>query len=187
MILLAKPRFRAVLPKAALAAALWLVAGPVLAHEHRLVGPNGQYAVTVGWYFEPAFVDAVNAVDIFIIRAADNKPVDTSKGDVVDLEVEVQYRAAEDEKSAVLEAAKLDSKPELAVHTENRYNAWFKPTRTGAYAFHIKGKVSDASNPKAGPVTIDETYVCGKGSRGHHAFVCLSSPQIFPAARTKSR
>lgn len=167
------------------AAALWLVPVAAAAHEHRVVGPAGQYAVTVGWYYEPAFVGVPNAVDIFVDRAADDRPIDTSKGDIVDLEVEVQYRAGEDEKAAVIDATKLDGKPTLTMHTQDRYNAWLEPTRTGAYAFHIKGKISDASNPKAGPVVIDETYVCGKGSKGHHSFHCVAAPQQVPAAKAK--
>jgi hypothetical protein len=171
---------------AVLALVLLLGAGVAFAHEHRTVGANGQYEMTVGWFYEPAFVNTPNAVDIFLIRSSDKKPIDTSKGDVVNLEVEVQYRDGESLQSKILDSVRIAGKPELAVHAENRYNAWFKPTRTGAYGFHIKGTVSDASNPKAGPATIDETYVCGKGSKGHHEFVCLTEPQVFPAERTKS-
>lgn len=179
------PKFSPVVLAALLGVALLACSGAAFAHEHRTIGPNGQYTMTVGWFNEPAFADMANAVDIFLVRTADKKPIDTSKGDVVNLEVEVQYRAAEDGKAAILESAKLDSKPQLAVHTENRYNAWFKATRPGAYAFRIKGTISDASDPKAGSVTVDETFICGKGSKGPHAFVCLTEPQVFPAARTK--
>lgn len=160
-----------------------LVAAPVLsAHEMRTVGPKGEYTLVVGWFIEPAFTGVVNAVDISVDRTADHKAVNTNKGDVVDLEVEVQYRAAEDEKGEVVNSMKLANNPTITFGADNRYASWFKPVRPGTYAFRIKGKISDASDAKAGAVTIDETFVCGKGSKGHHAFVCLAEPQVFPAA-----
>ena len=158
------------------------VQAPARAHETRTVGPKGEYNLVIGWFIEPAFTDVVNAVDIRVLRAADSKPVNTAKGDVVDLEVEVQYRASEDEKSAVVHSLVLPNKPSITFGTENRYASWFKPVQSGAYAFRIKGKIADASDPKAGEVTIDETFLCGKGSKGHHAFVCLQEPLVFPAA-----
>jgi hypothetical protein len=172
------------LPVAGLFLAGLVAASTLSAHEMRTVGPKGEYNLVVGWFIEPAFTDVVNAVDIRVIRIADKKAIDTSKGDVVDLEVEVQYRSGEDEKATVLDSMKLANRPTLTFGTENRYATWFKPVRSGAYAFRIKGKISDASDPKAGPVTIDETFVCGKGGH-HHAFVCLEEPQIFPAAPPK--
>jgi len=167
-------------------AVLGFGSGAAFAHEHRTVGPANQYSLVVGWVNEPAFAGLPNAVDIYITRNADNKPIATDKGDAVALEVEVELRAGEDQKAAVVAAMKLASKPELVMHTDNRYTAWFKPVTPGAYAFHITGTISDASNPKAGPVTIDETFVCGKGSKGHHAFVCLTEPQVFAGTRKKS-
>jgi hypothetical protein len=159
-----------------------LVAASVLsAHEVRTIGPNGEYTLVVGWFIEPAFTGVVNAVDVRVNRSSDKKAIDTNKGDVVDLEVEVQYRAAEDEKAAVLDSLKLANKLTIAFGTDNRYASWLKPVRSGAYAFRIRGKISDASDPKAGAVMIDEIFTCGKGSKGHHAFVCLEEPQVFPS------
>jgi hypothetical protein len=159
------------------------IAAPARAHEHRTIGPKGEYSIVVGWFIEPAFNDVVNAVDLHLTRTADKKPLDTNKGDIVDLEVEVKLLASEDTKAAVIDSVKLGTKPTITFNTDNRYAAWFKPTRAGAYAFHVTGKISDASDPKAGPVTIDETFVCGKGSRVGHAFVCLVDPQVFPTSK----
>jgi hypothetical protein len=167
----------------AAAAAVCLLALPKLlaAHEHRAVGPKGEYSMTVGWFHEPAFKDSVNAVDIYINRTADDKPINTDKGDVVDLEIEVQLRSSEDASSKVLYSTTLDHKATLTMGTENRYDVWFLPVREGSYAFRIRGRIADASKPVAGPVTIDETFVCGKGSKGHHdAFHCIVQPQVFP-------
>ena len=48
---------------AVVAAALVLGAAPALAHEQRQVGA---YQFTVGWQHEPAYVDAQNAVQVFV-------------------------------------------------------------------------------------------------------------------------
>lgn len=153
------------------------------AHEVRAVGPNGEYTLVVGWFIEPAFEGVVNAVDIRVMRSSDRNPINTAQGDVVDLAVEVQYRAAESEDAEVLESTELPENPTLTFGTDNRYASWFKPVRPGAYAFRIRGKISDASETgegKAGEVAIDETFICGEGSRGSHAFVCLEEAMVFP-------
>lgn len=159
-----------------------LAAAPnaAFAHETRNVG-NGKYKLVVGFRNEPAFEDVTNAADIFVSRASDNKPIDTSNGDVVDLTVEVQLRFTDAFSSGVVVSAPLDEKPRKAFGTDNRYNAWFKPNVDGAYAFHITGTISDATNPVAGPVTIDETFVCGSGSLvPNHGFNCVRDPEPFP-------
>lgn len=166
-------------------AVMVMVPATAAAHEIRTVGPNGEYTLVIGWFNEPAFNNVPNGVDIQLVRTADKKPVNTEKGDVVDLQVEVQFRAGEDEKAAVLESVTLPNKPSITMGTQNRYATWFMPVRAGAYAFRISGKISDVSDPKAGAVTLDETFVCGKGSKGHHAFVCLAEPLVFPSAAAK--
>ena len=154
------------------------------AHELRAVGPKGEYTLVVGWFIEPAFEGVVNAVDIRVMRTADHKAVNTAKGDVVDLDVEVQYLAAESGDAEVVESMTLPSGPTITFGTDNRYASWFKPVRPGAYAFRIRGRLSDASDTgdgKAGEITLDETFVCGKGSKGDHSFVCLEEPLVFPS------
>lgn len=153
------------------------------AHELRAVGPNGEYTLVVGWFIEPAFEGVVNAVDIRVMRTADHQAVNTAKGDVVDLDVEVQYLTAESGDAEVVESMTLPSRPAITFGTDNRYASWFKPVRPGAYAFRIRGTISDASHTgegKAGEITLDETFVCGKGSKANHSFVCLEEPLVFP-------
>jgi hypothetical protein len=171
---------RVVLPVIVSGVLLGVSAKDALSHESRIVA-NGKYEMVCGFRNEPAFEGEINAVDIFPSRASDGKPIDTSVGDVVDLTVVVQYRAAESFNSAVVTSTQLDQKPTKAFGTANRYNAWFRPNVDGAYAFRITGTISDLSNPVAGQVTIDETFVCGGGSLvPGHGFNCVQDAQPFP-------
>ena len=68
-------------------------AAAVQAHEVRQIGA---YTLVVGFRAEPAFEDVANAIDISINRTADNKAISVRDGDSVDLQVEVQFRDAED-------------------------------------------------------------------------------------------
>jgi uncharacterized protein YggL (DUF469 family) len=159
-------------------AMVWVGLAAVHAHENRQVGG---YTVTVGFRAEPAFEDVVNAVDIFINRTSDGKAISVRDGDVVDLSVEVQLREVDEFDASILAAALLQEKPSQDFAASNRYNAWFKPTHDGAYAFRVTGVISDASDPQAGDQAIDETYVCGGGSQsGTSRFNCVQDPQTFP-------
>ena len=150
----------------------------VQAHENRQVGG---YTVTVGFRVEPAFEDAVNAVDIFLNRTADGKAISVRDGDVVNLSVEAQLREDDEFDAEVLAAALLQETPRQDFAASNRYNAWFKPTHDGAYAFRVTGVIADASDPQAGDQTIDETYVCGDGTQSSTSrFNCVQDPQTFP-------
>ena len=152
------------------------------AHETRLVGPNDEYQLVVGFRVEPGFEDVVNGPDLIVSRASDNRPIDTDAGDVFNVQVEIQIRDHEAFSSSVVQAATLAPPVGKAFGTLNRYQGSFKPTVDGTYAFHITGTISDASSPAAGPVTIDETFVCGAGTQGAngHGFNCIRDPQIFP-------
>jgi hypothetical protein len=95
--------------------------------------------------------------------------------------VEVQLRDEDDVDAAVVAAALLAEKPRQDFAASNRYNAWFKPTHDGAYAFRILGVISDASDPHAGDQILDETYVCGNGTQSATSqFNCVQDPQTFP-------
>ena len=148
------------------------------AHENRQVGG---YTVTVGFRAEPAFEDVVNAVDIFINRSSDGKAISVRDGDEVDLTVKVQLREDDTFDAEIWAATRLQENPRQDFAASNRYNAWFKPTHDGAYAFRIKGTISDASDPQLGPQDIDETYVCGNGTQSSTSrFNCVEDPQTFP-------
>jgi len=139
---------------------LGLGAAAVQAHEVRQIGA---YTLVVGFRAEPAFEDVANAVDIFINRTADNKAISVRDGDIVDLQVEVQFRDAED------------------IAASNRYNAWFKPTHNGTYAFRITGSIADTSDAQAGTQAIDASFVCGDGTQSPTTrFNCVADPQPFP-------
>ena len=149
------------------------------AHEPREVGP---YTVTVGWRVEPAFEDEPNAVDILISRTADEKPISVRDGDVVELSVEIQLRADDALDAEVIQAAPLEPAPSQTFGFDNRYNTWLRPTHDGAYGFRITGMISDASDPQAGPLMIDETYICRGGSQNAEgrSFACIEDPPAFP-------
>jgi hypothetical protein len=162
------------------AAALVCVAfAPTEAHENRQVG---HYAVTVGFRIEPAFEDVPNAVDIFLNRSSDGKAISVRDGDRVELSVEVQIRDTDAGNADTLAAALLQESPRQDFAASNRYNAWFKPTHDGAYAFRIVGVIEDASDPAGvGEQSIDESFVCGGGSLSSTSrFNCVEDPQTFP-------
>ena len=159
-------------------ASLGVGAAAVQAHEVRQIGA---YTLTVGFRAEPAFEDVVNAVDIFVNRTADGRAISVRDGDVVDLQVEVQFRAADDFDADVLAAALLQEKPGQDFAASNRYNAWFKPTHDGPYSFRMTGIISDTSDPQAGPQEIEATFVCGGGTQSTTTrFNCVADPQTFP-------
>jgi hypothetical protein len=151
------------------------------AHETRQVGG---YTLTVGFRVEPAFEDMVNAIDIFVDRTSDGRDISVRAGDVVSLSVEVQLRKTDDYLAETLAAAPLQESPRQDFAAPNRYNAWFKPTHDGAYAFRVVGVIEDASDEsrsRVGPQAIDETYVCGNGTQSSTSrFNCVEDPQTFP-------
>jgi hypothetical protein len=150
----------------------------VEAHENRQVGA---YTLAVGFRAEPAFEDVVNAIDIFVNRTSDGKALSVRDGDVVDLSVEVQLREADEFDAEILAAALLRESPRQDFAASNRYNAWFKPTHDGAYAFQVVGVISDTSDPQAGDQAIDATFVCGGGTQSSTSrFNCVEDPQTFP-------
>lgn len=157
---------------------LGIGATAVQAHEVRQIGA---YTLVVGFRAEPAFEDVANAIDISINRTVDNKAISVRDGDRVDLQVEVQFRDAEDIDADILAAAPLQDKPSQDFAASNRYNAWFKPTHNGAYAFRITGSIADTSDPQAGTQAIEATFVCGDGTQSPTTrFNCVADPQPFP-------
>jgi hypothetical protein len=69
-----------------------------------------------------------------------------------------------------------------------RYNTSFKPTADGAYAFRVTGTVQDVTGGGQ-PVQIDETFVCGAGTRDARgrSFGCVEDPQAFPAYKLEQK
>lgn len=160
------------------------------AHENQSVGPKGEYVVVVGWRQEPAFSNAMNAAAILISRASDGRPIDTRAGDVVNLDAEIQFRAGDPKDhhdTKTLESMAL-GKASLEVFKENQYIAWVLPSAPGVYAFRFKGTIDDKSDPKAGPVAIDVTFICGENAPGHHDhFACVQVPKTFPSKEAAAK
>lgn len=161
-----------------------------LAHESQIVGPKGEYVVVVGWRQEPAFSDVMNAASIGISRASDGRAINANAGDVVDLDVEVQFRAGspkDHHDTKILESLAL-GKAKLERLKENQYIAWVQPMATGVYAFRFTGKIEDKSDPKAGPVAIDVTIICGENGPGQHDhFACVQAPPTFPSKEAAAK
>ncbi len=155
---------------------------PAFGHEKRSVD---KYAFEVGWHLEPAFRGFPNAFEIIVTRSSDDQPIDVSKGDVVNLTVEVQLREREAFDARILQSAKLQEELRQSDEADNQYNIWFLPAVVGTYAFHITGTISDDSDPKGvGSQQIDMTFVCGKGSQDDTTdFDCVKAPQIFPSSQ----
>jgi hypothetical protein len=126
----------------------WLMQSVAMAnpHEPREVGPH---TLAVGFRIEPACEDVVNALDFFVTRTSDGKPISVSNGDVVDIEAEVQFRKEESVGSAIIQEHRL-AKPEQAFGADNRYNAWFKPTIDGAYGSGSGGRSMISATRKPG-------------------------------------
>jgi hypothetical protein len=153
-------------------------AATALAHEPRPLGDSG-LQISVGFRNEPAFEDQLNAVDVFV-RRADGSGV-SGADNVVDLRVEVQLRTTDQFEAASVASAQLGV-PRLAFGTTDRYNTSFKPTADGAYAFRVRGTIHDVTGGRE-PVEIDETFVCGAGTRDARArnFGCVEDPIAFPS------
>jgi len=159
-------------------------ASSALAHEPRVVA-GGALQISVGFRDEPAFEDQVNAVDVFV-RRSDGTGV-SGPDNVVALLVEVQLRTTDAFDAPSVASAELGA-PRLAFGTTDRYNASFKPTADGAYAFRVRGRIHDVTGG-AEPVEIDETFVCGGGAqdaRGR-AFGCVEDPIAFPSYRLEQK
>jgi hypothetical protein len=183
-VFLTSRRWRAAAATCAIGVVVASSALVLSAHERRVVGG---YTIVVGFRSEPAFEDEVNGADIGLVRTSDQRPINASAGDVVDLTVQVQLRKSESFDSDVVQAANLE-KPTQGFGTLNRYFSLFRPTVDGTYAFRVRGTVWDKSDPAGiGPITIDETYVCGAGSLGLGAFNCVRDPQPFPQGALDAR
>jgi hypothetical protein len=175
----AKMRLRPILITTYSVVLLISIATQTIGHEARIIGG---YRFVVGFRNEPAFSNELNAFDLTITRASDSRPINRSAGDLVDLQVEIQFRNREAFDSRILRRALLEDPLNQVFQTTNRYNSWFKPTVEGTYGFRITGTVSDVTDPQAGPRQIDETFVCGEGTRAENGsrFGCIRVPQSFP-------
>jgi hypothetical protein len=141
----------------------------------------------VGFVNEPAWATDTNGANINLSfhPDAEHDPakvenVDTAKGDVVDLySVEAQYFGSESKYHRGMKAKRStiiysDGKQAPVVHqnqpdangniakkfgTDNVYNAYFRPAKSGVYGFVIKGMVKHGEN--VFDFSDGQSFVCG--------------------------
>jgi hypothetical protein len=133
--------------------------GTAAAHERRTVGP---YQFIVGWLNEPAYVGLVNSLDL---RVTDTRVTPAKAVEGLEKTVTVD-----------LQTGGLGPIP-LSVTARfgapGAYNGYVMPTATGAYAFHIKGKVED--------LAVDEMFESGPGRFGDiESTTALQYPNKVP-------
>jgi hypothetical protein len=120
---------------AAAVAVLALSAGAVVAHEVRQVG---DYTIVIGFINEPVFVGQKSGLEI-LVTTGDEQPVEG-------LEKTLAAEAIQGEDSRQLTLGPRFGEP-------GWYQAFFFPTRAGAYTFHITGSIEGQE--------IDETFTSG--------------------------
>src|SRR5206468_3833028 len=98
------------------------------AHEIRNVG---KYRFTVGFGVEPAYLDQKNFIQFFLADRATGRPI-TDLGD--SLKVEVAYGG-----QGLKLALEPAFDPDTGLGTPGEYDAFFFPTATGKYTFHLTG------------------------------------------------
>jgi len=140
------------------AASLLILSGHAYGHERRTVGP---YQLEVGWELEPAYAGQLNYMHLEVVDVRTGKPV------------------AGVEKTLTADVAAGGLAPfKLAISATGEvglYKAPVIPTVTGAYTFHISGKIETLSvNEKfaSGPNTFDDVADVG----------ALQYPTRFPIA-----
>ena len=126
-----------------------------LGHERRVVGP---YTFVVGWLTEPAYVNAINALDLTVTETTGAKAVE---GLEKTLKAELTFGG-----TTTAQPLALAARFGLPGH----YAGYVLPTRIGDYTFHITGVV--------GAVNIDEKFESGPGRFGA---IESTDPLQYPA------
>ncbi|GEM_PF-522930 len=134
----------ALLAGSAILGSLVLLPTAALAHEQRDVGT---YHLVVGFLNEPAIQDQMNSLDLTITTAADKKPVEGAEKTL---------------KAEVIVGGNAKSMP-LTLRSRfglpGKYAAYFIPTATGSYQFHLSGTINgDPIDQKfeSGPNTFND-------------------------------
>ncbi|MGZ3236885.1 MAG: hypothetical protein ACXU8A_05855 [Burkholderiaceae bacterium] len=136
------------------------------AHEKRTIG--GTLHVAVGWRNEPAFTDTVNAFDFIVTDPVAVNPILLS--------VDLLYLRSASPNADIISRTRLTGALIKDFTNPNRFNIWMKPSREGAYGFHIKGVVNG--------VNVNEIFICGAGTKDPTGqFNCVDDPQIVPQHR----
>lgn len=142
---------------AAAALALLLVA-PGAASAH-VTKPAGPYRIEIGWSEEPARVGSPNAVEVTVL-GADGEPLAVPAGA---LSVEVSY------------ADTAVTLPLVPTESLGTLEAQLTPTRPGAYAFAVSGRVR-GRQVQVRAACSASTFNCVEGSAGPQFPVKEPSP-----------
>ena len=126
-----------------------------LGHERRVIGP---YTFVVGWLNEPAYVNAINALDLTVTETTGAKAVE---GLEKTLKAELTFGG-----TTTAQPLALAARFGLPGH----YSGYVLPTRVGDYTFHITGAV--------GTTNIDEKFESGPGRFGA---IESTDPLQYPA------
>jgi hypothetical protein len=118
-------------------------ANVALGHERRNVGP---YTFVVGWINEPAYVNAMNALDLDVTETQGGKAVE---GLAQTLKAELTFGGSNQVQPLTVTAR---------FGMPGRYQGHVLPTRTGDYKFRIFGTI--------GTTNVDETFESGPGRFG---------------------
>ena len=137
----------------ALVLALVILPGVASAHERRIVGT---YQFTVGFLNEPAFVGDKNSLDLTICNG-ECKTNLVNGASVLANPVKGADQTLKAEVS-VGGSAPMELKLEPRFNADGKYNAWFYPTKTGDYTFHIYGTINTDK--------IDEKFTSKPGGFG---------------------
>ena len=131
-----------------------------LGHERRVVGP---YTFVVGWLNEPAYVNAINALDLTVTETTGAKAIE---GLEKTLKAELTFGG-----TTTAQPLTLAARFGLPGH----YAGYVLPTRVGDYTFHITGAV--------GTTNIDERFESGPGRFGS---IESTDPLQYPAKLTSN-
>ena len=146
------------------AASLLIFSGHAYGHERRTVGP---YQLVVGWLNEPAYLGQLNSLDLRVTDTRNTQPVaglektlsaDVAAGGLAPytLTISARFGAA------------------------GAYNGWVMPTASGAYTFHIKGKIES--------LDVDEKFTSGPGTFGDiEDTAAVQYPAKVPVANELSK
>ena len=131
------------------------------AHERRTVGP---YQFVVGWLNEPAYVGLMNSLDL---RVTDTRVTPARNVEGLEKTLTVDLRTGG--------LAPLPLTVTARFGAPGAYNGYVMPTVTGAYVFHIKGKVES--------LDVDEVFESGPNRFGDiESTTALQYPNKVPAA-----
>jgi hypothetical protein len=143
-----------------------LTTSSALAHEKRLV--DNKYAFVVGFLDEPAYAGVKNSLDLTICNGKQCNYTVTDGQRVVSNPVN------DADKTLQVEVSMGGSTP-LSLTLEPRwanpgkYNAFFMPTKTGDYTFHIHGTLNSD--------TIDEKFTSSPTG-----FSAVQAVKVYPVS-----